>query len=286
MHKVILLASLSMIAISLLAQEPGPTDNWVFSNGFEDNIPGTGDWQRIWRSPWGVPSHPEGATTSTNAVEGRQSMRVIYPQGGVGPGQTGIQWPTVTASTYEELYLRYYVYFEAGFDFKIGGKLPGLMSAGHAMMGGYVPDGTNAWLMRFMWREGGKAEVYSLLPPSKFNKFAYSYDVHLDFAFATGKWYCIEQYIKLNSIGSENGKLKVWIDGVNLLDRGDVLYRTADNENVRIGGFYFSTFHGGDTKAWAPSVDSYARFDAIALSKERIGLIDSDVSKTSSKSDR
>jgi hypothetical protein len=252
---------------------PGGPDTIVFQNGFEDSVPGTGDWQKIWGSPWGTPSHPDGANASPEAVEGDRSMRVIYPKGGVGPGQTGIQWPTITADTYEELYLRYYVYFEDGFDFKIGGKLPGMMSAGHAKLGSYIPDGTNAWLMRFMWREGAKAEVYALLPPSRFTGFAWSFDVKIDFAFSTGKWFCIEQYIKLNSLGSEDGKLKVWIDGVNLLDRSDVLYRSVDSEGVKIGGFYFSTFHGGDTLAWAPSVDSYARFDAIVLSKESVGLI-------------
>jgi hypothetical protein len=264
--------------ISLPAQAPRSTDNWIFSNGFEDNIPGTGDWQKTWGSPWGELSRPDGAGVSTLAIEGSRSLRVKYPKGGVGPQQTGIQWPTVVANTdgYEELYLRYYVYFENGFDFKIGGKLPGLMSLGHPTIGGYVPDGSNAWLMRFMWRENGKAEVYSMLPPSKFNNFKYSYDVQLEFAFSTGKWYCIEQYIKLNSVGNDNGKLKAWIDGANLLDRSDVLYRTVDNRNVKIGGFYFSTFHGGDTMAWAPSVDSYARFDAVVLSKERIGCIDSE----------
>jgi hypothetical protein len=147
--------------------------------------------------------------------------------------------------------------------------------------GGFEPNGTNAWLMRFMWREEAKAEVYSLLPPSKFNNFKTSFDVQFDFQFSTGKWYCIEQYAKLNSVGRDDGQLKVWIDGVKLLDRSDVLYRTVDNQNVKIGGFYFSTFHGGDTPAWAPRVDSYARFDAIVLSEAPVGMVASTPVSTS-----
>lgn len=57
------------------------------------------------------------------------------------------------------LHLRYYVRFSEGFDFVKGGKLPGLF-------GGAIPDGTNGFSVRYMWRTNGDGEAYAHLPTS------------------------------------------------------------------------------------------------------------------------
>jgi hypothetical protein len=60
--------------------------------------------------------------------------------------------------------LSYSVYFEPGFDFAKGGKLPGLASA--AFDSGCTEDGNakrsgSNWSERIMWRENGRIEMYS-----------------------------------------------------------------------------------------------------------------------------
>ena len=135
--------------------------------------------------------------------------------------------------------------------------------------GGNQPNGTNGWTLRLMWREGGKAVVYSYLPPHKYGGAQWGLDIDLNRTFKPGIWHCIEQYVRVNDIGQQNGKLHVWIDNELVLTLDDVLYRTVDNRAGKIGGIYVSTFHGGNTSEWAPQRDSYALFDGFAAAKYR-----------------
>lgn len=256
-------------------------DDIVFYGGFEAEVPGSAQWLR----DWGVPSSSRLANATSvsgaDAVAGNKAIRVDYPMGGVGPSATGLQFPVDFGKImgkkayFSSLYLRYYVYFEPGFDFVKGGKLPGLMGGNNSWTrsGGNIPDGTNGWTMRFMWREKGAAVVYAYLPPGTYQKGVWGTDIPLNKTFTTGKWICLEQYIKINTPGKPDGQLSVWIDNEKVLALSDVNYRTVDNTAGKIGGIYFSTFHGGNTPDWAPSQTSYARFDGFVAASQRVGPI-------------
>jgi hypothetical protein len=207
----------------------------------------------------------------------------VYPAGGVGPRETGTQFPIVfddmpgiIDGIFNELYLRYYVKFEEGFDFRLGGKLPGFMGGGKSWRksGGKQPNGKNGWTLRFMWRGKGKIVVYAYVPKSKNGKWGsdrYGQDIDCDFFAEPGKWHCIEQYVNVGTPNTDNGKLKVWIDGVERLDISDMRFWDVENKYGRIGGIYFSTFHGGSNETWAPQVTSYAQYDGIVVAKNRVG---------------
>lgn len=53
-----------------------------------------------------------------------------------------------------ELYLAYWVKFEDGFDFILGGKLPGLSGSAN------LDENKKVWKGRLMWRQGGDIEFY------------------------------------------------------------------------------------------------------------------------------
>lgn len=252
----------------------------LFYGGFESLIPGEEGWRDSWGSLWGSPNRSASLNTiMSDLIPNSQALRVSYPSGGVGPGETGTQWPTSLEefdgleAQYDSLYLRYYVKFEEGFDFVKGGKLPGLMGGkdSYSRSGGNQPDGTNGWTMRFMWRSEGRAVVYAYLPEGKYKEGVWGTDIDLGVNFQTNKWHCVEQFIKVNSPQSEDGLLKVWIDDQLVLNIDDVRYRTVSNDYGSVGGLYMSTFHGGSDATWAPSVNSFAQFDGFALGLERIG---------------
>lgn len=288
----IFIAALPLSACSYLSPHYGEPHNLepglaarsdiVFYGGFEAEAPGTTEWTRN----WGIASHNRLANATlvsgADAVAGAKAIRVDYPKGGVGPTATGLQFPIDFSkikgmqANYDSLYLRYYVYFEPGFDFVKGGKLPGLMGSNESWTrsGGNIPDGTNGWTLRFMWRTGGAAVVYAYLPPGKYQRGVWGTDIPLHKNFTTGKWICVEQFVKINTPGKNDGELSVWLDNEKLLALTDISYRTVDNAAGKIGGIYFSSFHGGNTPDWGPSVTSYARFDGFVAALHRVGPID------------
>jgi hypothetical protein len=141
--------------------------------------------------------------------------------------------------------------------------------------GGNQPDGTNGWTLRFMWREKGRIVVYAYLPKSGNGKYGgkeWGQDLDCEFTAVPGNWHCIEQYINIGTPGKDNGKLVVWIDGEEKLSLSDLRFWDVENDYGKIGGIYFSTFHGGNTPDWAPLNDSYIQFDGIVASTKRIGL--------------
>ncbi len=92
-----------------------------------------------------------------------------------------------------------------------------------------------------------------------------------------GRWYCIEQYIKMNSIvgpfdangngvAVKDGHLKVWVDGVEAYERTD--FRWRRNPEMGIQGFWLNWYHGGT----APSPrDMHFRMDSVVIARSYIG---------------
>jgi hypothetical protein len=286
--KIILISTFFLVdAYAQIAGEPCCIEPWMasrndiaFFGGFEsDSLSMIGT--DLWNNKWGIgfSNRIENATI-INDPQGflGKVLRVSYPKGKFGPQETGIQFPIafehierMTKKRFDSLYIRYYVQFENGFDFKLGGKLPGIMGCTEswARSGGSRPNGANGWTLRLMWRKNGNAVVYAYLPPHKYGGVQWGLDIDLNRQFKAGLWYCIEQFVKINEIGKENGVLKVWINEEEVLSLDDVLYRKVDNDAGKIGGIYVSTFHGGNNIDWAPDNDSYALFDGFTAAKEK-----------------
>lgn len=255
----------------------------VFYGGFEDSFN-----DQNWKTSWGIPwnNRADKARVLEGSFNGSSYLRVNYPKGGVGPGETGVQFPIVLQDAgavdgghFKELYLRYYVNFEEGFDFNKGGKLPGLMGGGDSWgrSGGNQPDGTNGWTLRFMWRSEGELVVYAYVPKSANGKWGaevWGQDISTGVKAIPGQWHCIEEYVNVGTPGKDDGQLKVWIDDEQKIDIDDMRFWDVENNFGLIGGLYFSTFHGGNTDDWAPRDHSAARFDEIVLSKSRVGIYD------------
>ena len=193
-----------------------------------------------------------------------QVLRVAFPKDAVGPEEGGVQFvrPIAPATEY---YLSYDLYFEDGFDFVKGGKLPGLTSGGSKYTGGVHPGNGEGWSARYMWIGGGKAVAYLYHVDMKEK---YGDAVPLSITFQTGKWYTITQHIKLNSGDEANAVLEVWVNGEKVGTKEN--FRLRKGNQGLIDTFYFSTFHGGASPDWAPANDSFIRFDDVVVSSEPI----------------
>lgn len=198
-------------------------------------------------------------------------LRVDYPRGSTSPSDLGAPGGGAQflgigpGPPADHLFLRYRVRFAPGFPFVKGGKLPGLYG-GRRISGGRIPDGTDGFSTRFMWRAGGAGEVYAYLPSST------TWGTSLgrgSFQFEPGRWHCLEQEVALNTPGRSDGIIRVWLDGRPVFATSDLLFRTAPA--LRIEGIFFSTFFGGHDASWAPPADTHADFADFALGGRRVG---------------
>ena len=164
----------------------------------------------------------------------------------------------------EEYWLSYRVKFEEGFDFRRGGKMPGLTSGGGKFTGGRHPTEGEGWIARYMWTRGGGAIVYfySVDMPGKWGEGLKLPGV----TFIPGRWHRLTQHIRINAPGQADGVLEVWFDGKQVYQ--DTRERFRRGRQGLIDSFYFSTFHGGNTPDWAPKTDSAARFDDILITAD------------------
>lgn len=78
-----------------------------------------------------------------------------------------------------------------------------------------------------------------------------------------GRWYHVTEKITLNRALERDGRITVWVDGIEVLDLQNIRLRIG--EQGTIDTFYFSTFFGGNTPDWAPSHDSRIRFDNFEI---------------------
>ena len=189
-----------------------------------------------------------------------KSLRVAYPRGALGPNEGGGHFRERLAPrrTYR---LSYRVLFEEGFDFRRGGKLPGL-GGGKANTGGRKPTG-DGWSARYMWGEAGKLDLYLYHLDQKTN---YGERIELKAKAVLGQWLKLSQTVQVNAPGKADGRIQVWVDEKLALDRKKLRLRGKVGPQVAlVDQFLFSTFHGGSTKDWAPTRTSHARFDDFLI---------------------
>lgn len=167
-------------------------------------------------------------------------------------------FPLAKSKMYE---LKYTVQFQEDFEWKLGGKLPGLS-------GGTSTTGCNkidpyGWSVRLMWREHGKVSLY--LYDQKRNDFC-GKDIALNYQFEAAKEHTINLKVKINDPGVSNGAVNVQVDNIHLLTLKNVELRgNIGKEDALIDTFMFSVFYGGQGPQWAPTRDTEIIFGPFHL---------------------
>ena len=167
----------------------------------------------------------------------------------------------------DEMWLSYRVYFEPGWEWARGGKLPGL-AGGTRPTGGDGGDGTDGFSARLMWRSENRLVVYAYHPdrPDEFGE-----DFRLSGDIPVGQWLTITQRIAMNSSPeTHDGIVEVWIDGEKRLSRTDLRWRTTGDFGIDL--LAYSSFYGGSDASWAPDETTFARFDEFRVSTSPRGV--------------
>lgn len=179
----------------------------------------------------------------------------------------------------EAVYFRYYLRFADDWNPDAdGGKLPGLAGTyGRAGWGMRKTDGYNGWSLRgeFAARPRDLASMVGLTALS-------SYAYHADIEDAAGekwpwsegpgavlennRWYCVEQYVRLNTPGKRDGVFRAWVDGRRVIDRQDVRYRNT--AELKIERVWLNVYHGGELPA---PRDMALYIDNLVIARQYIG---------------
>lgn len=160
----------------------------------------------------------------------------------------------------DELYMRYYLRLGGDWDPSDVGKLPGLAGTyGRGGWGGRTADGFNGWSARGgFYSHVGEDTVLAQRRGVGF------YLYHIDSrqggygelqgwnAGPTGlleknRWYCIEQYVRLNKPGEHDGVTRGWVDGQLAFERSNLLFRMTPE--LHIETVWVDVYHGGKTPA-------------------------------------
>ena len=189
-------------------------------------------------------------------------LQLKYPKGCVGPNDNDtpacagqIIQPLVKVA--DTMWSAYDIFFEDGFEFQLGGKLPGLCG-GKCYTGNALPQTGDGWSARIMWRKDGNAVqlIYFMGQKSEYGD-DFKWDMggtQAQKQFTTGTWHRIVNKVTMNTVSTPgNGDLR-------------------DYDTVHVDKFYLSTFHGGSSAEWAPTHDCYIRYDNFTVSTDSIAV--------------
>jgi hypothetical protein len=90
-----------------------------------------------------------------------------------------------------------------------------------------------------------------------------------------GRWYCVEQYCKLNTPGPpgekgrNDGVLRGWIDGAPAFEKADIRFRDVDA--LKIEDVWVNVYHGGATPV--PPADIHLYLDNLVIARRPIGPV-------------
>ncbi|HEY6156729.1 MAG TPA: hypothetical protein VIV88_04710 [Gemmatimonadales bacterium] len=230
-----LVVPLALAAVALKSQtpsgpRPGPTDTIIFQDGFES---GTLD---------GWAQQPDNArysiaTDPTRVYSGAHSLQALYT-----PANTYGMITRWFMPGYDEVYVRFHVLFEAGF------QNPGMHF--FVLAGNRIDDPTSAAGKPGI-KPSGTDFFYAGLDPEydphdailrPFHFYTYWPDMTCEDGpcygnrfyqsapktpLIGGRWYELVFHVKLNTPGQANGSQTLWVDGVKKIDVPNLRWRTT-----------------------------------------------------------
>ncbi|KAG9019566.1 hypothetical protein FRB90_000474 [Tulasnella sp. 427] len=242
--------------------------------------------------------HKEAGTSKRPIVtiDGKKAIKAHMAKGSITPGTSpagGFSFyspgatlngnsPIVDLTKAKEAMFSYSIKFDAGYDFNLGGKLPGFYGGTDDNVAATCSGGRHnpkCWSARLMFRPKGAGELYLYIPvgvndnDNKCGRKASSKCPDTGFGYSAGrgtwdweagKWQTVAQRLKLNTPGKADGESEIFINGKSVLKVGGITWRT--NAAAVIRGVQMQIFHGGHTEEWASPKDQDVHFADFSVS--------------------
>ncbi|RXK37991.1 hypothetical protein M231_04777 [Tremella mesenterica] len=221
--------------------------------------------------------------SSTTAPDGSTALVATYPAGIYGLSGSGFNFYTegihsnVDVTSANEVLLSYSVFFEDGFDFNKGGKMPGFfggtsLDSAKTCSGGRQDGRSECFSARLMFRTNGMGEFYNYFPTSATQPTGYCSTPPMStcnpdygdsigrgsFNWTPGQWVTVAQRLKMNDVGQKNGEQELFVNGKSVLSLSNL--EIAVEEGTKVYGIMAQTFFGGSGSDWASPKDQSAYF--------------------------
>jgi hypothetical protein len=243
----------------------------VFSCAFESDK---------WYEQFGMRSRPERveviSSDSARKFEplAGKAMRIKVDRGDHYGASITYRFKGQTGDEPQEIYFRYYLRFADDWNPAGGGKLPGISGTyGRAGWGGRPSDGRNGWSARGLFKRqtNGKTPVgYYCYHADMKGRYGsnWTWDQEKRGYLQNNRWYCIEQYAKMNTPGKNDGILRGWVNGQPAFEKTDV--RMRDVDTLRIEAVWLNLYLGG---SWVAKSDHHLYIDNVVIARGYIGPI-------------
>jgi hypothetical protein len=205
-----------------------------------------------------------------------KALRIRVDKGGHYGARLEFNFKRRTGIEPEEVYFRYYLRFADDWQPGRGGKLPGIGGThGRAGWGGRPVNGRDGWSARglFTGQKDGKTAIgyycYHVDMKGQYgSEWIWDKD-QLGF-LENNRWYCLEQYARLNTPGKNDGILRGWVDGQLAFEKTDV--RMRDVDALKIETIWLNLYYGG---TWTAQADHHVYIDDVVVSRQYIGPVKS-----------
>lgn len=245
-------------------------------------------------------------TFGKDPLLGSTYLRSQFVKGETGSCALDYRWSTHRQPEPEEVYFRYYLLLEKDFGSTVDGhKMPGLAgrygrwtgknysvvcgNGGSRTTGLVSQSERGKTLCGWSMRGSGNKKPADDNPYREWTAVG-TYGYHTDQAGDFGdhwrwgtavlehdRWYCIEQYVKVNSVagpfcplgngtGRRDGVLRVWVDGQEVFEKTDIRFR--HHPDIKIDEVWLNWYHGGTRPAIATH---HYRMSNIVVARGYIG---------------
>jgi len=241
----------------------------VFSCGFEAN-----DWHKHWGRT-APPKNTQAVTAQAKLkfrpFDGKAMMVTVHKGSNYGTSLS-YSFLKMLGAEPEEIYFRYYLRLADDWRPARGGKLPGIGGTyGRGGWGGRRSNGVNGWSARglFTGRRGGRTPI---------GYYCYNADQRTIYGdhwvwekdglgfIENNRWYCIEQYARMNTPGRNDGILRAWVDGRAAFEKTDI--RMRDVEALKIQSIWINVYFGG---TWSARYTNHLFIDNVVIARKYIG---------------
>lgn len=272
----------------------GIATKYWYDNGIakDDDVVFAADFEsQTWSEQWTTAGEMDAiGTVSSDAARefiplNRKALRVRIAKGKTGALNTIYKFQRQTGDEPEEIYFRYYLRLGSDWNQTVqGGKMPGISGTyGAAGWGGRKVDGTDGWSARgsFFRSIPNKNPLGGLHP---IGTYCYHADMKGQYGdswvwnrgyrgyLQNNRWYCIEQFLKLNTpgssggLGQNDGVLRAWVDGRLAFEKTDIRFRHVDR--LKIEQVWMNVYHGGTIPS---PYDQHLFIDNVVIARQYIG---------------